>query len=86
MANRPKKFTPPQLARIYGVSPDKVLVWIRSGELRAINVASKPDGRPRYLIDESDISEFEKRRAAVRTERTPRSRKGGKKTNITKYY
>jgi len=31
--------TPPELAKFWGVSPDKILAWIRSGELKATNVA-----------------------------------------------
>ena len=59
------KLTPPQLARLWGISPDKVLNWIRSGELRAINVAERRGGRPRYLIDRADIQAFETRRAVI---------------------
>jgi excisionase family DNA binding protein len=56
--------TPPELAKQYGVSPDKVLAWIRAGELRAINVATRLGGRPRYRISEEDLAAFEARRAA----------------------
>ena len=42
--------TPPQVARRLGVNPDKVLSWIRSGELSAVNVTTKPGGRPKYRI------------------------------------
>jgi excisionase family DNA binding protein len=58
-----KKFTPPEVAARYGVGRDKVLGWIKSGELRAINAAAKPGGRPRYLIDQEDLVLFEQRRA-----------------------
>ncbi len=56
------KITPPELANRWGISPDKILVWIHSGELRAINAATQRGGRPRYLIDERDIAVFEQRR------------------------
>ncbi len=56
------KLTPPQLARLWGISPDKVLTWIRSGQLRAVNVATHRGGRPRYLIDAEDVEVFEKKR------------------------
>ncbi len=59
------KLTPPELARLWGISPDKVLTWIRRGELRAINVATTRNGRPRYLIDIDDIRSFEARRSVV---------------------
>ena len=62
-----EKLTPPELARLWGISPDKVLSWIRTGELRAINAAKSTNGRPRYLIDVKDVEEFENRRAVDRS-------------------
>ena len=59
------KLTPPALARRWGISADKVLAWIRSGELKAINAATRPGGRPRYVIDEADVVRFEGSRAAT---------------------
>ena len=59
-----RKLTPPEVARRYRVSPDKVLIWIRRGELRAVNVATTAGGRPRFLIDEADLAVFENRRTA----------------------
>ena len=72
-----RKLTPPQVARRYGISTDKVLAWIHSGELRAINVAAKMGGRPRYRIDVADLLVFEQKRAAVPTtpSKGPRRRK-----------
>ena len=61
----PQKITPPQLAREWGIATDKVLNWIRSGELRAVNAATKRNGVPRYLIDRDDIAAFERARAAA---------------------
>jgi len=58
-----KKLTPPELARRYGVEPCKVIAWIRNGELRAMNVARRPNGRPRFLIDEDDVARFEQARS-----------------------
>ena len=60
-----RKVTPVELAREYGVCPSKIHEWIRSGELRAINAARSPNGRPRYLIDRADILDFEDRRAVL---------------------
>jgi hypothetical protein len=74
----PTKITPRALARRYRVSPDKILAWIRSGELRAVNIATKPGGRPRYAIDEADVAAFEERRTAVQPNKTGRRLKGGK--------
>lgn len=57
-----QKMTPPQVARLWGINPDKVVAWIKSGELRAIDASTRPGGRPRYLIDVADIRAFETRR------------------------
>jgi excisionase family DNA binding protein len=62
-----RKLTPPEVARRYGVSHDKVLSWIRSGELRAVNITTTLGGRPRYVIDEVDLAAFEARRAVGTT-------------------
>ncbi|MBP7937822.1 MAG: helix-turn-helix domain-containing protein [Phycisphaerae bacterium] len=60
-----QKLTPPEVARIFRVDAKKVISWIRSGELRAVNVATRIDGRPRYVIDREDIAAFELRRQVV---------------------
>lgn len=58
-ASQRTKITPPQLAKRWGIDPAKVHGWIRSGELRAIDVSSTRGGRPRYLIDVADVAAFE---------------------------
>lgn len=57
------KFTPPELAARWGIDTAKVHAWIRSGELGAIDASTRKGGRPRYLVDLIDITEFEQRRA-----------------------
>lgn len=69
------KLTPPELARLWGISPDKVLAWIRGGELRAIDASSRRGGRPRFLIDRADIETFEANRAVTPPPKSPRRRK-----------
>ena len=58
-------WTPPELAREWGVSPDKILTWIRNGELPATNLATERSGRPRYRIDAEGIAAFKAKRAVV---------------------
>lgn len=72
--NRPT-IAPPELARRYRVNVDKVRGWINTGELRAVNVASKPGGRPRWRISEAAIEAFELRRSAVVPTKTTRRRR-----------
>ena len=57
------KLRPPEIARRWGVSCDKILAFIRTGELRATNMVMPNRGqRPRYLIDVEDLKDFERRR------------------------
>ncbi|MCA8995034.1 MAG: helix-turn-helix domain-containing protein [Planctomycetaceae bacterium] len=63
LAERRSVWTPPELAQEWGVSPDKILDWIRSGELPAMNLAATQNGRPRYRIDQDGIDTFKRRRA-----------------------
>lgn len=60
-----QKLTPAQLAEIWQTSTDKIGVLIRSGELRAINIAKRTSRRPRYLIDPADVEAFERSRQVV---------------------
>jgi hypothetical protein len=53
------------LARKWGCAPEKIIGFIRRGELRAINLAATASGRPRYAIDERDIEAFEVAREVV---------------------
>lgn len=48
--------TPPQFAEFIGVSAEKVLGWIRTGELRAINLSQS--SRPRWKIVAKDAQAF----------------------------
>lgn len=52
--------TPPDVARMWGVHLSKVMGFIESGELPAINMAKDAKGeRPRYRVRLSDIELFE---------------------------
>ncbi|MFM7135646.1 MAG: helix-turn-helix domain-containing protein [Planctomycetota bacterium] len=55
--------SPKQVAAMWGTSHDKVLAFIRTGELQAFNVASRPTGRPRFRITLAAVKAFEERRS-----------------------
>lgn len=59
------KVSVPHLAKAWGVSTAKIVAFIKAGELRAINVATRAEQRPRYLIDRADIAAFEASRQVV---------------------
>lgn len=50
--------TPPQIAEQLRVSVAKVLGWIRRGELRAVNVADRSTGRPRWRVSPESFASF----------------------------
>lgn len=51
-------YTTPELAEIWGVAPEKIIAWIKSGELRAANLAKSRRNRPRFSIAKSDAEAF----------------------------
>jgi Helix-turn-helix domain len=74
-------FTPPEVAKRFRVNADKILGFIRRGELRAMNVAANLSGRPRYRIALADVQAFETRRQAGSV---PVTRRRGPKTEIAR--
>ena len=59
-----RDLTPPELGRMKGIEPEKILGWSRSGELKAINYAQRATGRPRWRIKLEDWLAFEESRTA----------------------
>lgn len=59
------KVSVPHLAKEWGVSTAKIIAFIKSGELLAIDVSTRQEKRPRYLIDRADIEAFERARQVV---------------------
>lgn len=57
--------TPPEAAKLLRVDPSTVIGWIRSGELRAVNLARRDAKRPRWRISRAAIEHFLAGRAAV---------------------
>ena len=76
--------TPNQLAKRWRVSPDKVAAWIRSGELRALNVASAGSTRPRWRIPPEAVQAFEAARSCHRQAPPPKRRK--RDEQVTAYF
>jgi excisionase family DNA binding protein len=77
--------TPPEVARRIGVMPDKILAWIHSGELRAINAATSLSGRPRYRISPEDLEAFLAARAVMPP--PPKHRRAKRRQDgVTEFY
>jgi hypothetical protein len=82
-----QKLSPPQISKAWGVSIGKVLGWIRSGELHAINAARKAGGKPRYLVDVDDLEAFERARAAVPDAKPAHTRRtSAGSSRVTEYF
>ena len=86
LVGKKRKRTPPELAREWGVSPDKVTEWIRTGELPAIDASSKRGQRPRYLIDIADIEAFEQSRAVQPTSPPRRRRSQSPDADVIRFF
>ncbi|MFM7248329.1 MAG: helix-turn-helix domain-containing protein [Planctomycetaceae bacterium] len=56
-------FTPAELAAMWGVAHDKVLEFIKTGELEAFNVASKRSRRPQFKVTLAAVKAFQERRS-----------------------
>lgn len=65
-------FTPPQVGKMLGINPSRVINFIRTGELEAYNVSTK--NQPRYRVSSEAIERFRKTRAV-----NPKSKRKTKK-------
>jgi Helix-turn-helix domain len=68
--------SPPDVAAQLGIDPEKVIGWIRRGELNAVNVAAGHlGGRPRFRINPDDLAEFLRRRSTLSAPKPARTRR-----------
>jgi hypothetical protein len=78
--------TPPDLAKRWRVKPEKVIGFIRRGELRAFDVSTIPGvGRPRFRISIDAVIEFENRRG-VQPAPAPRRRRNKQRNGVVQYF
>jgi excisionase family DNA binding protein len=69
----------------YGVGAHTVLGWIRSGELRAVNVARRLGGKkPRWRISQEALETFEQLRTP--TPPAPRARRRKRPAEVIEFY
>ena len=67
--------SPPQVAKMIGVKPDKILYWIHTGVMPAVNVAQKEDGRPQYAVTPAGLDIFTTRRSTRQPVKVKRARR-----------
>ena len=58
MSSLPDWSTPPKAAKVLRVDPETIRELIRSGELRASNLARRGSTRPRWRISREALEEF----------------------------
>lgn len=80
------KLTPPMLAKQWGVSPEKIIAFIRAGLLRAIDSTPPGSRRPRFLIDVADIAAFEQARAVNAPPAARPTRRRKKAEGVIQFY
>lgn len=80
-----QSLTPPEVAKLLRVSPETVLGWIRSGELRAFNVASRSSMRPSYRVDPDALEQFKKLRQVISPPPSSRKRRNSKNAQSRRY-
>lgn len=68
-----QRLSPREVAARLGVGRNKVMAWIRSGELAAVNLAESLKKRPQFAVSMAAIEAFEASRA-VKTPRAARPR------------
>ena len=78
--------SPPAVAEALGCNQTKILGWIRSGELRGVNVAAKVGGRPRWRISLEDLEGFLQRRAASPVPKVARRRTRRTELDVVKFF
>lgn len=59
-----RALTVAEVAERYSVDPHTVLLWIKRGELRAIDVSRNRGGKPRWRISAEALATFELCRTA----------------------
>ncbi len=71
-----ESYRPREIATRYQVGVTKVLGWIRSGQLKAIDVSATGDGtKPRWRIMQPEVEAFEQRRSSGGADQSKRRTK-----------
>ena len=78
--------TPPALAKRWGITPEKIIAFIRRGELRAFDVASPGSNRPRFRIPADAVVEFENRRSAKQPAKVARRKRKKQDDSFVNYF
>ena len=78
--------TPPEVGRRYGIKSEKVILMIRAGLIRAIDVASPGSRRPRFRIHETDLIAFEVSREVRPALKKSSRKRRPKKNDVIEFF
>jgi excisionase family DNA binding protein len=78
----PRGYTTTDAARLLRVSEEKIRIWIRSGELAAINTAGPRSNKPRFVILPEALQQF----ASARSAAAPKPPRRKKRTEQVDYF
>jgi hypothetical protein len=81
----PRWLSPPAVARLVGVTPEKIIALIRNGEMRAIDVATRGSRRPRYRVRPEDLELWARGRQAVPAPTPPAPRRR-RQSGVKEFY
>ena len=70
-----KFLSPPTIARQLGVKAERVVGWIKAGQLRGFNLAEPGSRRPRYKVDPIDLQAFLNKKAVTAMPKAARRRR-----------
>ena len=68
-------YTVQKIAERYAVGEHTVLRWIRTGDLRAIDVSRNSGGKPRWRVTQESLQAFEALRTGTPAPATKRRRR-----------
>ncbi|MDA1232430.1 MAG: helix-turn-helix domain-containing protein, partial [Planctomycetota bacterium] len=57
-----RRYSPEQVAKLFGVTKGTVIGWCQDGTMPAVNVARASAKRKRWRMSQDDIAAFEARR------------------------
>lgn len=78
--------TPPELARRWQVSPEKIVTMLRNGTLHGFDVALPGSRRPRFRINLSEVIAFEERRSARQPVTAVRRKRKTQDADFVQYF
>ena len=56
--SRPEYLTPPQVSALLGIGHKKILAWVHSAELRAVDLSATRGKRPRWRVSRQALDDF----------------------------